>query len=455
MSMGRVHHRQADLFVAAADLRSPGNPFYERLNAALDRHDFDAKVEKLCAPYYADDKEGRPSIPPGRYFRMVMIGYFENLGSERGIAWRCADSFSLKAFLGLGAADTTPTHSALSRIRSRLGREAFDAFHVLVLGILKTEGLVKGELLALDSTTMAANASMASIVRKDTRETYGEFVGRLAEAAGEVVQGKEDLARFDRKREDRSSSNQDWKSPVDPEARIARMKDGTTKMAYKAEHVVDAETNAIVTSVLHAADRSDHATAPATVAEADAHLKAVGLTTVGATVIADKGYCSEEFLAGCATAAIKTCVAVPKLKGRRRWKGKAKDVRRACAANLRRVRSAYGRGLTRRRGATVEKSFQNVFDRGGQRRTHLRGHENNEKRNLIAVAAHNLGVLMRKLIGKACPRAFAAAAWDLSGLLATSRRPLGVMATVVRRFDWRRRSGIRQPIAHSCGRRVA
>ncbi len=205
--MGRVQSRQPDLCVAVAELRSPGNRFYERLNAALDRHDFDAKVEALCAPYYTDDKEGWPSIPPGRYFGMVMIGHFENLGSERGIAWRCADSFSLKAFLGLAAADTTPTHSTLSRIRSRLGRNAFDAFHVLVLGILKTEGLVKGELLALDSTTMAANASMASTVRKDTRETYGEFVVRLSEAAGEVVEGKEDLARFDRRREGRGDED--------------------------------------------------------------------------------------------------------------------------------------------------------------------------------------------------------------------------------------------------------
>lgn len=455
MSMGRAKSRQMDLFVATSDLRSPGHPFYERLNKALDKHRFDEKVEAMCAKYYCEGNDGRPSIPPGVYFRMLMIGYFENLGSERGIAWRCADSLSLKTFLGLGAADDAPTHSALSRIRTRLGKEAFEAFHLLILSVLKAEGLLKGRKLALDSTTMAASASMSSIVRRDTDETYPEFVGRLAAEAGEKIEGKEDLARFDRKREDRTTTNAEWTSPTDPDARVARMKDGSTKMAYKAEHVVDADTCAIVTTALHAADRSDHTTAPETLAEADAQLRAVGLSTVDATVIADKGYFSEAFLAGCATAEIKTCVSEPKVKGRRRWKGKDAQVKSACLANRRRLCSAYGRGLTKRRGATVEKSFQHVFDRGGQRRTHLRGHENNEKRNHVAVGAHNLGVLMRKLIGKGCPKA-------LSTRLFAAHVAVDVVSTLFRTLVTtagfvvgKRREDAARSVARSAVRRAA
>ena len=432
MSMGRAKGRQMDLFVATSDLRAPGHPFYDRLNAALDRHRFDERVEAICARYYCEGNDGRPSVPPGRYFRMLAIGYFENLGSERGIAWRCADSLSLKAFLGLGPAEATPTHSALSRIRARLGKEAFEAVHLLILEVLKKERLVKGRKLALDSTTMAANASMASIVRRDTDETYAEFVGRLAAEAGEVVASAEDRARFDRRREGRETTNAEWASPTDPDARVARMKDGTTKLAYKAEHVVDADTHAIVTTALHAADRSDHATAPETLAEADAHLQAIGLSTVGATVIADKGYCSEAFVAGLVAAEMKPCVAEPRLRTKRRWKGKDEHVRRACLANRRRVRGAAGRRLMRRRGASVERSFQNVFDRGGQRQTHLRGHENNEKRNLVAVIAHNLGVWMRKLVGRACPKALAALLSARKIALLTVRALIGVFATGLR-----------------------
>jgi transposase len=419
--------------VATSDLRAPGHPFYERLNKALDKHRFDEKVEAICAKYYCEGNDGRPSIPPGTYFRMVMIGYFEGLGSERGIAWRCADSLSLKTFLGLGAADSTPTQSALSRIRNRLGKEAFEAFHLLILAILKKEKLVKGDKLALDSTAMAASASMSSIVRKDMKETYADFVARLAIEAGEVVKDKKDVARFDKKREDRTTSNCDRESPIDPDARVARMKDGTTRLAYKAEHVVDADTNAIVTTSLHSADRSDHATAPETLAEADAQLAAIGVSTVGATVIADKGYCSEAFVSGCVAAEMKTCVAEPRLRARRRWKGKDANVKLACLANRRRLRSERGRRLMRRRGATVERSFQNVFDRGGQRRTHLRGHANNEKRNLIAVAAHNLGLLMRKLFGKACPKALSTDLFAFDGVRTAVRTLFALMATGVGR----------------------
>lgn len=424
MSMGKAKPRQMDLFVAAADLQAPGHPFYDRLNKALEKHGFDAKVEALCAELYAGDGAGRPSIPPGQYFRMLMVGYFEGIASERGIAWRCADSLSLKTFLGLGPADATPHHSALSRIRRRLTKDVFTAYDRLILGILKASGLVKGDSLAMDSTTVAANASMASIVRKDTREGYADFVKRLAAEAGETVTNKEELARFDRKREDRKTTNAEWESPTDPDARVARMKDGRTKMAYKAEHVVDADTGVIVASALHAADRSDHATATDTIVAADANLKAIGLTTVGTTLLADKGYCSEAFIAGCAVAEIKTCIAEPKQRGRRRWKGKEPLVKRSCGANRRRVRSDYGRALMKRRGATVELSFQHVYERGGQRQTYLRGHENNEKRNLIAVAAHNLGVLMRKLVGAGCPKACAT-------LLSTLQAILGALRGVI------------------------
>jgi transposase len=415
MSMGRSKPVQESLFVAAEDLPSPGHVFFDRLNHVLGRHDFDRRVEDLCRPFYAD-RDGRPSIAPGVYFRMLLIGYFEGIDSERQIVWRCEDSLSLRRFLGLALGDSIPDHSSLSVIRRRLSPDVFKAFHHLVLEMLKAEKLLKGRHLAIDSTTMAANASMQTIVRRDTNQSYLGYVKKLAKAAGDKKADRAAAARFDRERKGRTTSNKDWESPTDPDAKIARMKDGTTRLAYKAEHLVDLETSAIVSATVNPADQSDHETAPRTVADADATLQRLATTTEGSTLVADKGYYSEALIAGCAVAEIRTCIAEPRM-ARRRWRGKERIVRRSSLRNRRRVRSEYGKGLLKRRAEIAERSFAHVVSRGGMRRTHLRGRENNEKRYLAQIAAFNLSLVMRKLIGVGTPKGLAALAAGLFALL--------------------------------------
>ena len=263
MSMGRMNPEQGQLWVPTSEIKTPAHPFFKKLNTVLAASVFDSKVDALCSHYYAQ-RSGRPSIAPGLYFRMLLIGYFEGTGSERGLAWRCQDSLSLKAFLGLGAAAATPEHSSLSVVRNRLPVEVFEAVDRLVLEILKEAGLLKGRVLSIDSSTMDANAAMRSIVRKDTSESYSGYVERLAQGAGESATTRDAQARFDKKREKHTTSNQDWESPTDPEARITRTKDGRTHLAYKPEHAVDIESGAIVAVTLNAADVSDHETSTAT-----------------------------------------------------------------------------------------------------------------------------------------------------------------------------------------------
>lgn len=458
MSMGRMKPKQGELWVATSEIKTPGHPFFKKLNEVFAVHDFDRKVEELCSSYYAE-KNGRPSIAPGRYFRMLMIGYFEGIGSERGLAWRCEDSLSLKAFLGLGAADTTPDHSSLSIVRRRLPVEVFRAVNKLVLSILKEAGLLKGRALALDASTMDANAAMRSIIRKDTNESYSGYVERLAKEAGEPAPTREKQARFDKKRKDRSTSNKDWKSSTDADARITRTKDGRTHLAYKPEHAVDVDTGAIVAATVNAADLSDHETSVATLVQVVENFESLNVPSTDFTVIADKGYHSEAVIAGCVTAEIRTCIAEPQIRGRRRWKDKLPEARTAFMRNRRRARSEHGKRLMRKRGETVERSFAHVLETGGLRRTYLRGLENNEKRYLAQVSAFNLGIVMRKLCGFGTPRGLAGA---LAAFLCT-------LSTLIRRLVVRPRSRLRSaqlavhavnrtrrvPLPRSRGRRQA
>jgi transposase len=403
MSMGRMTDRQNDLWVATDEIRTPGHFFYERLNQVFAEHDFDRQAEALCRSHYADG-EGRKSIPPGRYFRMLMVGYYEGIASEREIAWRCADSLSLKSFLGVGPADVTPEHSSLSVIRRRLPIEVFRKVNKMVLEVLKKGGLLRGRALAFDSTTMEANAAMRGIVRRDTNESYAGYVERLAKAAGDAAPTRGSRARFDRKRRGRTTSNEDWVSPVDPEAKVTKMKDGRTHLAYKPEHAVDLESGAIVAATVNPANESDHATSTETLVRTIENLEHLGSSTVGFTVVGDKGYHSENVIAGCVTAELKTCISEPKLRGRRNLRDKSPLARRALERNRRRVRSEYGKRLLKKRGETVERSFAHLHETGGMRRTWLRGRENIEKRYLVQVSAFNLGLVMRKMIGFGTPK---------------------------------------------------
>src|SRR5881227_3581002 len=275
MALGRQGERQADLMIGWAELpRSPGHAFYDRLQAVLVEAGFDGFAESQCAPYYAS-KRGRPSLPPGRYFRMHLVGYFEGIDSERGLEWRCADSLSLREFLRLGTIEPVPDHSWLSKTRSRLPLEVHEAVFAWVLGRLAEHGLIKGERIGVDASTMEANAALRAIVRRDTGEGYREMLERLARESGIATPTAEDLVRLDRKRKGKTLSNAEWESPTDPNARIAKLKDGRTRLAYKPEHALDLDTGAVVAAEMHLADQGDTTTLPDTLASAARHLAAV------------------------------------------------------------------------------------------------------------------------------------------------------------------------------------
>jgi transposase len=259
MSMGTRETDQPPLWIAASDLpTSPGHPFYARLNAVLEAHWFDRFAEDQCRTFYAKVM-GRPSLRPGQYFRLLLVGYFEGIDSERGIAWRAADSLAVRSFVRLALEEAAPDHTTLSRTRRLIDVETHRAVFTWVQQRLVEVGLLKGKTVAIDATTLEANAAMRSIVRRDTEETYQEFLTRLAQASGIETPTREDLARLDRTRK-KKTSNKDWTNPHDPDAKVTKMKDGRTRLAHKAVHAVDLETGAIVAVTVQGADEGDTTT---------------------------------------------------------------------------------------------------------------------------------------------------------------------------------------------------
>src|ERR1041384_1624652 len=245
MAMGTRREQQEELWIPTCTVARPAShPFYERLNQLLAKHDFDRFVEGICQRFYADTM-GRPGLPPGIYFRLLLIGYFEGIDSERGIAWRAADSFALRDFLGVGLEAAPPDHSTLSRTRRLIDLETHRAVFTWVLQCLSTAGLVMGKTIGVDATMLEANAALRSIVRRDNGESYEAFLKMLAKASGIGTPTRADLARLDRKRKEKGS-NDDWTHPHDPDAKITKMKDGRTHLAHKAEHAIDLDTGAIV-----------------------------------------------------------------------------------------------------------------------------------------------------------------------------------------------------------------
>ena len=408
MAMGRrtEQGRTPEMWVATQTLpKSPGHPFYQALNRALDAEGFDAFVEAQCAPFYAATV-GRPSLRPGRYFRLLLIGYFEGQDSERGIAWRTADSLSLRAFLGVGLDEATPEHSTISRTRRLIDLETHRAVFTWVLQVLAHADLVKGLTVGVDATTLEANAALRTIVRRDSGERYDAFLTRLAVESGIETPTRADLARLDRTRP-KKGRNADWQHPHDPEARITKMKDGRTHLAHKAEHAVDMDTGAIVGLTVQGADEGDTTTVAETLVEAADELEAVAEVTAGVTgvienVVMDKGYHSNHVLVGLTEAGFRTFVAEP-ARGRRRWRGQP-DAQAAVYANRRRIASPRGRALQRQRSLRLEQPHAHLYETGGMRRTHLRGHANITKRLLVHAAAFNLGLLMRQAVGVGTPR---------------------------------------------------
>ena len=406
--MGKRKRRQEGMWVTASDLpKSPGHPFYQRLNRVLDEAGFDRFAEKRCEEFYAG-QVGRPSLPPGRYFRLMLVGYFEGLDSERGIAWRAADSLGVRSFLGLGLDERGPDHSTISRTRRLIDVETHQEVFGWVLERLAEAGLVKGKTVVVDGTTLEANAAMRSIVRRDTGEAYEQYLTGLAKAAGIRTPTRAALARLDRRRK-KKGSNEEWKSPSDPDAKITKMKDGRTHLAHKAEHAVDLDSGAIVAVTVQDASIGDTGTIMDTLAEAEGQLvklqrKAAleSLVEGMQEVVADKGYHSGDVILGLEEVGLRSYVSEPD-RGRRRWRDDY-ATQRAVYANRRRARGKRGERLQRLRGERVERSFAHMYETGRMRRTHLRGHSNILKRLLIHAGAFNLGRLLRHLVGFGTPR---------------------------------------------------
>jgi transposase len=415
MAMGqRTHEEQTGMWVVVSELPRPvSHPFYEKLNRLLAEHGFDEFVEAQCWSFYAE-KMGRPSLAPGQYFRLLLLGYFECLDSERGIAWRAADSSGVRAFLGLALTEAAPDHSTISRTRRLIDLDTHRAVFTWVGQCLGIAGLIKGKTIAIDATTLEANAALRSIVRRDTGQSYQDFLTKLAQASGIETPTRADLMKLDRTRKNKGS-NEDWTHPHDPDARIAKMKDGRTHLAHKAEHAVDLETGAIVAVTLQEADQGDTTTIQTTLPEAVEQLEAVAaindkVKTVE-ELVTDKGYHSKETVLDMQSLGLRTYISEPD-RGRQNWIDQHAE-RDAVYANRRRIRGDRGQQLMRRRGELLERPNAHLYETGGMRRTHLRGHGNILKRLLVHVAACNLGLWMRTLTGIGTPR-------GLQGRLATA-----------------------------------
>src|ERR1700756_4564898 len=373
MSKRSGGEKQEDIWIAHTELAvAPGHPFYKRLNELLEGARFDEFVEGLCVGFY-HARLGRPSLRPGIYFRALLVGYFEGIDSERGIAWRLADSLALRRFLGIGLDEQTPDHSTISRTRRLIDIDKHREVFAWVLGLLAARGLLKGQRMGIDATTLEANAAMRSIVRRDSGETYDEFLCGLAKASGIDTPTREDLVRLDRKRKTRTS-NKEWKSPADGDARIAEVKDGRAHLAHKAEHAVDLDTGAVLAVTLQGADRGDTTTLDETLCEAgmavaeqvgrEAELRPneapkVNVAGIEETVT-DKGYHSGAVVKRMKAYEVRSYIPEKKQKGRRNWAGKAEE-QQAVYANRRRVRGEYGKRLLRRRGELGEGSFAHRY----------------------------------------------------------------------------------------------
>ena len=425
--MGTRETDQPPLWIATSDLpASPGHPFYARLNVLLDGHDFDRFVEGLCGRFYAPVM-GRPSLAPGRYFRLLLVGYFEGIDAERGIAWRAADSLAIRRFVRLALDEPTPDHSTISRTRRLIDLETHRAVFTWVQQRLVDTGLLEGKTIAIDATTLEANAAMRSIVRRDTGESYQVFLTGLAKASGIETPTREDLARLDRKRK-KKTSNKEWTNPHDPDAKVTKMKDGRTHLAHKAEHAVDLETGAIVAVTMQGADEGDTTTIIETAIAAAEQIEdaqaGVDDPQTLKEIIADKGYHSNQTMVDLDAVGIRSYVAEPD-RGQRDW-SETPEAQAPVYGNRRRIKGRRGRQLMRRRGEYVERTFAHLYDTGGMRRTHLRGHTNILKRVLIHAGGFNLGLVMRQLIGVGTPR-------GLQGRLATVIATLWVLMRATRR----------------------
>lgn len=400
----KTSEQQQTLWIPSSEIvTTSAGTFWDKLDMTLEAMQFSEHVDRLCRQYYRNDPAngGRPGIDPVVYFKMLLVGFFENIPSQRGIAARCADSLSIRKFLHYALTEATPDHSSLTVIGQRLGSEVYEGVFGVVLAALKKLGMVRGRYLGIDASTLEANASLRSIRHRVTGKAYAAYVRSLAEEAGVDPEDDQAVRRFDRKRPDRKTSNTEWENPHDPDAKVGRTKRGTTRMIYKPEHVVDLESGAIVDADIRPGDEADTANVAERMLDAEERIvRALGEEESMALieiVVADKGYYALDELERLQEVGIKTVVA-DRIENRRMEKlSKAK--RHVVGAALRSVRSRYGKRLMKRRGMYVERSFTHVLDNGGARRTTLRGREKIRKRYLIQAMGCNLSLLMRKVIG--------------------------------------------------------
>ena len=401
----------------------PGHVFYDKFNRLLSEKGFDLFVSELCQPYYKTG--GRPSIPAGVYFRMLMIGYLEGIDSQRGIAWRCEDSLALRRFLGISLSEETPDHSSLTRIRDRLPLSVHEEVFQYILFVIETHGLLKAQTVGVDSTFLEANAAMRNIIRKDTGEDWKAYLKRLMREEGLLKDDDDDptdeeLRKFDKQRAKQGKkkvSNDEWVAKADHSSRIVKMKDGRTHPGYKAEHVVDLESEVILSAVVYTGTDSDSETLLASVVQAQIHLDQCGSGLEIEEVAADKGYHSNESLANSVELELQTYIPEPNSRYARRWTDKPPEPQRAVINNRRRLSRAKGKGLQRERSEKVERSFAHICETGGARRTWLKGLDKINKRYLIVAAARNLGLLMLKVFGIGKPRTLQGAAGGFSSTL--------------------------------------
>ena len=398
--MGKRKPKQEPLFFSTQEIpRAASHPFYAKVNEILERYKLDKRLEHLCKRFYKPVM-GRPSMVPGVYFRMLLLGYFEGIDSERGIAWRVADSFSLREFLGFTLTESTPDHSTMSRTRRLMPVETHKAVFRWFVKVLGEEGLIDGQTVAVDATMLEANAAMRSIRRRDDGRGYEEYLKDLAKAEGIEEPTREQAARLDRRRK-KKASNKDWMSPTDASARIARMKDGRTHLAHKAEHAVDLSSGAVVAITLQAADLGDTTTIGVTLQEAQANAALINERGVE-EVVADKGYHSNDVLVDLHEEGVRSYIPEPE-RGPRKWDGKEQEQKQVYA-NRRRMGGRRGKDLQKLRTELTERSFAHMYETGGMRRTHLKGQKNILKRLLFHAVGFNLALLLRKSSGIGKPR---------------------------------------------------
>ena len=410
---------QGEFWITRNELpRIHASRFYDKLNDTLASMDFTTKVHHLCAPAYSSADKGRPPIDPVVYFKMLVVGFLEDLPSERAIAARCADSLMIRRFLGYDLSEETPEHSSFTVIRKRLAKEIYQAVFDIILEGLRAHGLLRGKNLGIDSSVMEANASLRALENRNTGEAYWDYVRRLAADAGVNPEDVDAVRRFDKKRPGRKTSNKEWVNPYDTDAKVGQAKDGATDMLYKPENVVDLDTGAIISAEVRKADEADTQGLAQRVISAVALVEAIReetrvadqtpLPASPATVTADKGYFCVAELEAIQDAGVKTVISDP-LRNRRVDK-LDRHLRAVVRRARRATKSQYGKRLLRRRGMHIERSFAHILDSGGMRRATLRGQQNLDKRYKIAAAAYNLSQLMRHLFGIGTPKQAAARA---------------------------------------------